>query len=521
VSDRATGHAGPADSGAAAILRTLVAAGVEHLFTNPGTTELAFVAAATEVPELQSVLVVDETVASGAADGAARMSGAPGAALLHLGPGLANAAANLHNAAKARSPLVTVVGDHASDHRHSPSPLQSDIEAIARPLSVWVDVTTSADDAATATARAIEAARQRRGPATLVVPADHAEQQTSTSLGAVAAGVASKVDDEAVRAAIDLLRSGDAALLLGGRALRADALALADRLAVAFGADLWAPMFNARVERTQPTARPLRKLPYFPTQAHQVLGGYRSVVAIDADEPLAVFAYPGEPRRLVPEGVVWHRLTDDGDDALAALAHLVDAAGVSSTAPRALVRRAAPEGEALDPILLAQAVAATMPDFSVVVDEAQTSSLGVWDALAGVPHDLLMLTGGAIGSGPPLATGAAFAAPGRRVVNLEGDGSALYSAGAWWTQARHGLDVTTVVAANRGYAILDLELARAGRRRSARGPLTRLDDPAVDFTALATAYGVPAVRVTSASALVEALHRSFATEGPYLIEACW
>ena len=503
------------------MLRTLAAAGVRHLFTNPGTTELAFVAAAGDVPEVQAVLVIDETVASGAADGAARMSDAPGAALLHLGPGLANAAANLHNAAKARSPIVTLVGDHASDHRNSPSPLQSDIEAIARPFSAWVGVTASADDAAAATARALDAARDKRGPATLVVPADHAERTTPTTTAEMQASQSTGVDHDAVRHAADLLRSGGVAVLLGGRALRADTLVLADRLAVAFDADLWAPMFNARVERTHPTERPLRKLPYFPTQAHQVLGNYRAVVAIDADEPLAVFAYPGEPRRLLPDGVEWHRLVGDGGDVAASLGHLVEATAAPTTRPRSFVRPAAPDGESLDPTLLAQAVAATMPEFSVVVDEAQTSSLGVWDALAGVPHDLLMLTGGAIGSGPPLATGAALAAPGRRVVNLEGDGSALYSAGAWWSQARHGLDVTTVVAANRGYAILDLELARAGNRGAARGPLTRLDRPVIDFTALATAYGVPAVRVTSATGLVAALQQSFATPGPHLIEACW
>lgn len=507
-------------NGAASVLRSLAAGGVRHLFTNPGTTELAFVAALPHVPDLESVLVVDETVASGAADGAARMTDRPGALLLHLGPGLANAAANLHNAAKARSPIVNVVGDHASDHRFAPSPLQSDIEGIARPFSTWVGVTGSAEQAGTATCEALRAAIGTRGVATLVVPADHAEQHAPVRPAPHTAASPGVVVDSAVARAAHLLREGDVALLLGGRALRADTLALADRIAAATGAHLWAPMFNGRVERTRPMSQTLRKLPYFPTQAHKVLGRYRSVIAFDAERPLAVFAYPGEPRELLSDDTEWCQVTD-GDAVIEALELLADTCAAAETHAHRAERPDAPTGSTLDPMLLALAVAATLPDHSVVVDEAQTSSLGVWDALVGVPHDLLMLTGGAIGSGPPLATGAALAAPGRRVVNLEGDGSALYSTGAWWTQARHGLDVTTVIAANRQYAILDLELARAGMGGSGGGPLTSLRGPEIDFVALARGYGIPATRVDSADALVEALHASFSTPGPLLIEACW
>lgn len=508
-------------TGAAAVLRTLAAGGVRHVFTNPGTTEIAFVAAAPAVPEIEPVLVVDEIVASGAADATSRLTGVPGATLLHLGPGLTNAAANLHNATKAHSPVVNVVGDHASDHRASPSPLQSDIEAIAAPLSAWVGVVGSADEAAATTARAMHEASSRCGVSTLIVPSDHAEQPTARSSAMPDPVVRPRATDLAVDAAARALREPGTALLIGAGALRAEALRLADRLAVAHDLDLWTPTFVTRAERTVPLARPLQKLPYFPLQVHEVLGRYRTIVAIGTDEPYAMFAYPGEPRRLTPDTVEVIALVGPDGDAHDALARLVDASGAPDVTSNAATRPTAPDDLSLDPRTLTLAVAALLPDHAILVDESQTSGGGLWDALAGVPHDVLGLTGGAIGAGPPLATGAAFAARDRRVLNVQGDGSALYSAGAWWTQARHGLDVTTVIASNRKYFILDVELGRAGRRDLSGGPLTTLDHPAVDFVSLARGYGVPGVRVESAAELSSALARSFATEGPMLIDACW
>lgn len=511
----------PSITGADALVAALVAGGVGQVFANPGTSELAFVAALQRRrQELSSFIVLDETVASGAADGAGRMSDRIAATLLHLGPGLGNALANCHNAAKAYTPMLNIVGDHASDHRHRPSPLQSDIAAIATPVSVWVGVTECADDVGARTTEALGAARDRCGPATLVVPSDHASDPTTGPAGAVGTrpAIADGDDSGVLEAALGAIERGGCAVLLGGAALRADGLALASRLAETTGVDLWAPIFPARVERTRPQRVPLRRLPYFPTQAAEALAGYDTVVLIGADAPVAIFAYPDEPRDLITSAEVI-ALAGPRDDALAALAALVERCRADAeSSMAALDRPDAPSGSRLDAFVLARALAATAPDDCIVVDEAQTNSIGLWDGLLSVPHDLLTLTGGAIGSGPALAVGAATAAPGRRIINIEGDGSAMYCLAAWWTQARFGLDITTVICSNGSYAILDLELMRAGMAELAGGVLTDLGGPAIDMVAIATGLGVPAERITTADALVGALRRSFATPGPFLID---
>lgn len=511
-------------TGADALVDALIAGGVRQVFANPGTTELAFVAALDRRRrELLSVIVLDETVASGAADGAGRMSDRVAATLLHLGPGIGNALANCHNAAKAHTPMLNVVGDHTSDHRLRPSPLQSDIEAIAAPVSVWVGITESADDAGAAAARALDNARCGRGPATLIVPADHASESCAAPAKAETGagetpGKASPFDPGALEAAAAAIGRGSCALVLGGAALRADGLQIAARLAEHRGVDLWAPIFPARVERTVSYEVPLRRLPYFPTQAAEALAGYDTVILIGADVPVAIFAYPDEPRHLITSATIV-TLASPVEDIMTALAALAERCEADQ--PPTLTahdRPEAPTGNRLDAFVLARALAATAPEHCVVVDEAQTSSIGLWDGLISIPHDLLALTGGAIGSGPALAVGAAVAQPERRIINIEGDGSAMYCLAAWWTQARFGLDITTVICSNASYAILDFELMRAGMPELAGGALTDLGSPGIDMVSIANGLGVPAVRATTADELVTALQRSFATPGPFLID---
>ncbi|MEY4176115.1 MAG: hypothetical protein RI900_3280 [Actinomycetota bacterium] len=498
-------------TGAHALVETLIAGGVSHVFANPGTSELAFVPALNAVAGIEAVLVVDETVASGAADGLARMTGRPSATLLHLGPGLSNAGANLHNAGKARSPVVNLVGDHASRHRHLPSPLQSDIAAIARPLSCWTGDVTDAENVPAMATAAVEAAAHHRAPATIVITSDAAEGVCTTPAGQPRVSTQPLTDMRAVAAAAHELRQGHVALLLGDDTLRAEPLRKAASIAATMGAHLWAPMFNARVQHPGSLPVTLHKLPYFPGQAHEALTRYRTVVRIGAQRPLAVFAYPEEPNLLGPDGCI--ELAGAAD-----LDALFDELGCEHLPAAAAGPPPEPSGR-LDPFTIGACIGATAPDGLVVVDEGQTSSLGLWGALAGRPHDLLALTGGAIGSGPPLAVGAAIGAPGRRVVNLEGDGSSLYSLGAWWTQASLGLDVTTVVVDNGAYAILDLELARGGNRRLSGGALTSLRSAPLDFVQLAQGYGVPAVRVQDCEGLCTELRRANATPGPTVIHA--
>ncbi len=511
-------------NGARALLSTLVDAGVDVCFANPGTSEMHFVAALDDVPALRGVLCLFEGVVTGAADGYGRVAGRPAATLLHLGPGLGNGLANLHNARRARTPVVNIVGDHATYHARYDAPLQSDIASIAGAVSGWYRSTARADDVAGDAADAVAAALGPPGRvATLVLPADASWSESSTGpVPPRPRGQPSVVPSDTVEEVAKALRSGDkAALLLGGAALRADALRAASRVATTTGAALLGETFPANLERGAGVPA-VERLAYLAEMAQAQLDGVRQLVLVDARPPVSFFAYPDKASDLVPAGCTVHTLVRPGEDAVAALEALAEVVGARDDAgvlaPSARPDR--PSG-ALSAESLAAAVGATLPPGAVVVDEGNTSGLFVAAATAGAPrHDWLTLTGGAIGIGLPMATGAAVAAAGRPVLCLEADGSAMYTPQALWTQAREGLNVTTVVLSNRSYAILNMELHRVGA--GGGGPLSRrlldLTDPDLDFCHLARGMGVPARRVENAEDLASALEVGFAEAGPTLIE---
>lgn len=511
-------------NGARALLSTLVDAGVDVCFANPGTSEMHFVAALDDVPAMRGVLCLFEGVVTGAADGYARIAGRPAATLLHLGPGLGNGLANLHNARRAHTPVVNIVGDHATYHARYDAPLQSDIASIAGAVSGWYRSTARADDVAGDAADAVAAAMGPPGcVATLVLPADASWSESSTGPCAPLpvgrrTGVPADTVDEVAKA----LRSGErTALLLGGTALRADGLHAASRVALTTGAALLGETFPANLERGAGIPA-VERLAYFAEMAQSQLEGVRHLVLVDTTRPVSFFAYPDKASDLVPEGCTVHTLARPGEDAAGALEMLAEAVGapVDSGAPALAHRPDRPTG-AVNTESLAAAVGAVLPEGAIVVDEGNTSGLFVPAATAGAPrHDWLTLTGGAIGIGLPMATGAAVAAPDRPVLCLQADGSAMYTIQALWTQAREGLNVTTVMLSNRSYAILNIELHRVGA--DAGGPLARrlldLTEPDLDFCALAQGMGVPAHRVESAADLAAALETGFAEAGPSLVE---
>jgi acetolactate synthase-1/2/3 large subunit len=541
-------------NGAGALIRTLVANGVDVCFMNPGTSEMHFVAALDEVPDMRGVLATFEGVATGAADGYARMAGRPAATLLHLGPGLGNGLANLHNARRARSPIVNIVGDHATYHQAYDAQLQSDIETVARNVSTFVRSSQKVDQLA---ADALDAVRAAQGPpgqvATLILPADvswtdlpagaadelgagrvrapapsategavAAAAEALIGDAAVAAAAEALIGDAAVAAAADALTSGPAAMMVGGRATTADALSLAGAIAARTGAKLLCETFPARLQRGAGVT-PVERLGYLAEFAAAQLDGLAHLVLVDAASPVSFFAYPGRPSDLVPDGCAVHSLVDPTADPMAALEALADRVGASAgDVPRqAAGRPDAPTGE-LTAASVCAALGALLPDDAIVSDEGNTSGLFAAGATAGCPpHDWLCLTGGAIGQGLPVAVGAAVASPGRRVVAFESDGSALYTLQSWWTMAREGLDVTTIVLNNRSYAVLNMELNRVGA--DPPGPRARqmlsLEEPDLDFVALAEGFGVPAWRARTADELVEQLGRAFATPGPSVVEA--
>jgi acetolactate synthase-1/2/3 large subunit len=487
-------------TGAEAVLRTAAAAGIEVCFANPGTTEMALVHALDRVPAIRPVLGLFEGVCSGAADGYARMGRVPALTLLHLGPGLANALANLHNARRARSPVVNLVGDQATWHRDADAPLTSDIVSLAKPVSRWVRETRETARIAQDTAEAIAAAQDAAGGvATLILPADCQAGEVSGPARPISPSIPDRpAPDRIERIAAALRREKSAGLYLGGRALSGRAQLAAGRVARATGCRLFSETFPARFERGAGLPR-VDRLPYFPDWVATFLEGLRLMILAGTTEPVAFFGYPGVPSRLAPEDCEVLTLATAEEDVEAALDALADASGAPASAPAP----ASVERPDLRDDWNAQAVgtvlATLQPEGAIIVDESATTGLGYFEAAAAAPrHSLLTLTGGSIGMGPPCAT---------------------YTAQALWTQAREQLHVVTLICANRAYRILEIESVRAGAEAGERAlSLMDLSRPALDWTHIARGMGVPASRADSVASLREALSLALAEPGPHLVE---
>ncbi len=513
-------------NGAHALIETLIRSGIDVCFANPGTSEMQLVQAIDQVPGMRPILALFEGVVTGAADGYARIARKPACTLLHLGPGLANGVANLHNAKKALSPVVNVVGDHALHHVKFDAPLTSDIEGIARPISHWLRSASSPTELARLGAEAAAFAGQVPGKiATLLAPADTAWTELpagyqppsipkTTALPQVA-------DTQVSTVAAALKRAKKPVLLLGGEGLLGEGARHAGRIAAVLPLRLHAETFNRRLERGAGRV-PIGIVPYFGDRALELLAGVDLIVLAGAKRPVAFFAYPNKPSVLVPPGCEVMALagpTDDVGHALASLAETLKA----PAEPRELqgaFTPASPTG-ALTPQNAASVIARCLPEGAIVVDEGITCSLFAQQATLGSPpHDWMQLMGGSIGNGLPLAVGAAVAAPTRKVICLEGDGSAMYTVQALWTMARERLDVINVIFANRSYAILNIEFERVGVGAPGPRALSMLDmsNPALRWTEIARGMGVNAERVETAEAFEKVFNGMVRERGPAVIE---
>ena len=509
-------------NGADALITTLADNGVTACFANPGTSEMQFVAALDREPRMRSILCLFEGVATGAADGYGRMTGTPACTLLHLGPGYANGAANLHNARRAFTPTVNIIGDHATDHRQYDAPLNSDIAALARPNALWVKSADSADAVGPLAAEAVAASfGAPGGAACLILPADSAWNLTHT-VGPVVARPWPKAPDPAQVAlvATALKAAERPVLLLGSAACGEAGVAAAGRIA-ATGVRVLTDTFTARQARGEGRFRP-DKLPYFGEAALKDLHGVDLMVLVGTLEPVAFFAYPDRPSVLVPEGCATLTLSDRGTNAAAALnalADALDAPAAGATEPYA--PPPAPAGK-LDAWAMGASIARHMPAGAIISDDAVTAGLPIFTQTRNArAHDWLSLTGGAIGQGIPLAIGAAVACPDRKVLALSGDGAGMYTVQGLWTIAREKLDVTVVVFANHAYRILGIEMGRTGGGEPgpAASRLLDLSDPRIDWVAVAGGLGMPAERVETAEAFDEAMARAMRETGPRFIEA--
>ncbi len=510
-------------NGAESLVRTLVAGGVDTCFANPGTSEIHIVAALDRVAEMRCVLGLFEGVVTGAADGYARMTGKPACTLLHLGPGLGNGLANLHNASRAQVPIVNLVGQHATYHLPHDTPLTSDIEGIARPHSKWVRTSNRAANLGRDASDAILAAGSAPGRiATLIVPADVAWGEGGNIAKISSLSRAPSPSVESVDHAAAMLRSGvRTALQITADGLDGKGRAAAGRSAAATGAKLVAPSPLTRLERGAGLA-PVERIHYVVEMAADQLKEFRQLILVGAPAPVDYFAYPGKNSVLTSPECVIFTLASPEEDCAGALEMLSTALSLHGTQTLAEKpdRPAIPSGDITLPGLAA-VLGALLPENAIVVDEAMTSGRGLMSATKGAPtHDWLGNTGGSIGIALPLAVGAAVACPQRRVLCRTADGSGMYTLQALWTMAREGLNVTTVVFANRDYAVLKREFSYLGV--GGPGPraaaMFEIGRPDLDWISLGKGMGVPGTRVTSLEALAKALQAGLESQGPTLIE---
>ncbi|WP_439655579.1 acetolactate synthase large subunit [Sulfitobacter aquimarinus] len=510
-------------NGAESLVRSLIGSGVEVCFTNPGTSEMHFVAALDHIAGMRSVLALQEGVATGAADGYYRMAGKPASTLLHLGPGLANGLSNLHNAKKAGSGVVNIVGEHAASHIELDAPLTSDIEGIARPVSHWVRSSTSAADVGIDAVEAVQAAMVAPGQiATLILPSDTAWNEGGEVHGARVPPAPAPCEAATLDQAALALDGPETLLLLGGTALTESNLEMAGRIAAKTGCKLLSEWANARVERGAGRVV-INRVPYPIDIALKVLEPYKRIVLLGARAPIGFFAYPGKPAILTREGADIIPLAGAGADLTGALTALTDAVDATDTPPAHIAEADLPERPKgpLDLDKLAQVIARNIPEDGIIVDESVTTGRAFFPATKGAAaHTWLNNCGGSIGYSIPAAIGCAIACPDRKVLALTGDGSAMYTVQGLWTMAREALDVTILIFANRSYQILRGELTNVGVGNP--GPraidMLSLDRPALDWVQMARSMGVDACRVDDCEALDAAMQEGLDTPGPYLIQ---
>jgi acetolactate synthase-1/2/3 large subunit len=511
-------------NGAQSLIQTLVNCGVDTCFANPGTSEMHLVAALDTVKGLRPVLCLFEGVATGAADGYGRVAGKPAATLLHLGPGLANGLANLHNARRAATPIVNVVGDHASYHLQYDALLTSDIAGFARPVSGWIHETKSANVAASDAARAVQAARSAPGGiATLILPADAAWNPAERAVERLPDIGPAIVSAAAIEDIAKLMSNGKkTAMLLRGHGLIGDGLEAAGRIHAKTGVRLLCDTFAPHAEIGAGRV-PVERIPYFGEQVTAFLLGTEQLILVGSKPPVSFFAYPGKPSWCVPDTCELVHLAHPHEDGVTALQNLADALGAPHKSPIRVPLQLPdlPTG-LLNSLSVAQIIARLTPDDAIYADESNTSSLPLLMTLACArPHTHLPLAGGSIGQGLPLAVGAALAAPNRKVVCPHGDGGAAYTMQALWTMARENLDVTTIIYANRSYAILNYEMYRVGVAAVGENARSMLDlhDPEMNWTQIAGGLGVEASRATTAEEFAAQYESAMKHRGPRLIEA--
>lgn len=512
-------------NGSKILMNTLIENGVEVCFGNPGTSEMHLVDAISKADNIKAVLGLFEGVVTGAADGYARMAEKPAATLLHLGPGLANGLANIHNAKRARTPMVNLIGQHALDHLQYEAPLKSDIEGLARPLCHHIQTTTDVNCISQDAAKSIAAANSNAGQiASLIIPADMAwSVPTNDTVEKSPAPNQPKASGNVISNVAAALGNGKkTALLLDNKALYGEALRNAGRIAKATGAQLICPTFFSRTERGAGTV-PVGRIPYFAEMATEFLKDIEQLILVGGTAPVSFFAYPGKPSWLLSDGTDVVTLSSEIEDSPAALQALAQALECSDGdyEQQAANQLEIPTGE-LTPEGVAACLNAYIPENAIVMDEGATSALPAYPMTqAAAKHDWLTLTGGSIGQGLPAAMGAAVACPDRKIICLEGDGSAMYTVQALWSIANQNQDMCVVMYVNHSYRILNVEMQRVGVEdpSPAAAEMLELENPKLDWKKLAEGMGVPTTVAKTTEEFEQQFKEAMQTKGPRLIAA--
>jgi acetolactate synthase-1/2/3 large subunit len=510
------------------LFKALRDAGLDTCFANPGTSEMQLVYEIGRTKGMRAVLCLQENTVTGAADGYARMAGKPAFTMLHVASGFANGIGNLHNAGRANTPMVNVVGANATYHQPNfceHELINGRVADLARPVSHWTQEARTADELGVLAALAANHARTGAGKiCTLIAPTNCQWDPALAPPAPLPPPQRPQVARESIDEVATLLANGKkTALLLGSHALYGEGLELAGRIATRTGVDLLGEMWVARLARGEGRV-PVRLVPYLREHAAFFLQGYEQLILLGAQLPMSTFAYQGAPLNKLPASCQVTALATVENDLLAVLRELAQAVAAPAQpgARTARASAAAPTG-ALSADAIGQSLCLLMPQDAILVNDGATCSPPIVNRTAGArAHDYLDGSrGGALGGGLPLALGAAIACPERRTILLQGDGSGMYASQALWSMARERTDVVVIVLRNDNYAILEVELARVreGDANDTMLSMMHLDDPVLDWVKLAEAHGVAATRATTAEEFHVQLEDALQQRGPHLIEA--
>ena len=514
-------------NGAAAFFKSLTHNGVEVVFSTPGTSEMQVV---DEIgySDLKVVSCIFENTVTGAADGYYRIANKPALGLLHVGSGVTNALANMHNAARAGSSMIIYNGgvhqNHEVNDPEHGAKLRSPELALA--AADWIYEARTSHDLGQAAVQAVQAASRENGKIAFVYGPNNAVWgDTSLQLAKATPGKKTRVDQYTIKDVADSLIAGKkTAFILGGDALSEAGLNLLARIAEATDSTLYREWVNMKLIDGGAGRPAVKRVDIDSNLAREEFAAFDQVVLVSARIPAPPFSYQSMPFTSLPEDLHVKTLAPKDSDVIAALQDLAKAVGVSRRVKTVnqRVKPAAPTG-ALNGLSIVASVVNALPKNAIVIDESWYEGYTLHAQLDfAEPHTLMLgAVGGAIGGGIPLAIGSAVAAPKRKVVVITGDWSMMQGIQSLWTVANQNLDICVVCLNNAGSASLESELARVRKGDAMPKSLEMVDlvNPTIDYGEVSSGLGVPHTVATTAAEFHKQFETAMNTKGPHFINA--